>query len=255
MNIFVPLLLLYLPVTTRSFTPYQSAVKWTKGEHDNSLSILSSSTSLFAERQRPSNDDNSENNPLQQDIELQDALLEYSIDSFLRGDYDQPFVEDAAAPLPGLSPKETVEASLQALRKVDDPTPSHGAACFLRFVSPLRRGERWGMAASTSEWKELLRGSLTPTMLAQRLRSSQLFSCLLEWEAMHVVSTESAEDESVAICTVELDVDNEKDAIATNSTTAPNNINTTLQIKLRRVGGVWLIDSIERCQSSSDNQL
>ena len=60
------------------------------------------------------------------DPRYNEALLEYSIDSFLRGDYDGKFAKDAAGPLPGLSPGETVDAALRAFRQLDDPEPSHG---------------------------------------------------------------------------------------------------------------------------------
>ncbi|KAL3927965.1 MAG: hypothetical protein SGARI_005174 [Bacillariaceae sp.] len=141
-----------------------------------------------------------------------DALLEYSIDSFLRGDYDRPFQEDAAAPLPGLSPKDTVELSLGSLRKLNDPEPAHGAACFVRFCIPLGRGERWSPAVqdkadnepSDLAWKELLRGSLTPTMFARRISASEDFSMLVEWDTMTVQEGEVLE-ESVGFCNIKLD--------------------------------------------------
>merc|ERR1719158_1006098 len=104
--------------------------------------------------------------------------MEYSIDSFLRGDYDRNFADTAAAPLPNLSPSDTVDAALRSLRDLDEPEPSHGAAVFLRFCVQLGRGERWGVendnnnnnnnngkVNTNAAWKELLRGALTPTML------------------------------------------------------------------------------------------
>jgi len=152
-----------------------------------------------------------------------EALLQYSVDSFLSGQYDRPFKEDAPAPLPDLTPVETVDAALRALRELDvddhdlsddDDTdsPSHGAAVLLRFCAPLCRAERWGLSSagtvqsasalatddldgsdgdidmtSFDSWKELMRGSLTPHMLAKRLRSSQVFSGLLDWEHLDLV--------------------------------------------------------------------
>jgi hypothetical protein len=183
-----------------------------------------------------------------------DALLEYSIDSFLRGDYDRPFADDAVAPLPGLSPQETVEQALRALRQLDEPEPSHGAACFLRFCVPLRRGERW--SPGPSAWKELLRGSLTPTMLARRLRASREFCVLLDWDKMDVTQgavtgkDDFALEDSVAFVSAALyfGVGNVETNDNTNSeaTTPPE----LLQIKLSRVGGVWLIESIQRIPKS-----
>jgi hypothetical protein len=170
-----------------------------------------------------------------------DALLEYSIDSFLRGDYDQPFADDAAAPIPGLTPGATVEAALKSLRQLNDPEPSHGAAVLLRFCAPLSRGERWGGSESIDEWKELLRGALTPTMLARRMRASQQFSGLLDWNRLDV--TEGAYTgrkdlvglPSIAFVSAALYFDE-------------GNEPTLIQFKLRRIGGVWLIDSVTRTQ-------
>ena len=174
------------------------------------------------------------------DLMFTDALLQYSIDSFLSGQYDRPFKEDAPAPLPDLTAVETVDAALRALRKMDvvvspyggstgnrddddrglngdDDThsPSHGAAVLLRFCAPLSRAERWGLSSagtvarsvsdmttghsgrvggeiekpSSDSWKELMRGSLTPHMLAKRMRCSQAFSGLLDWEHLDVSSS------------------------------------------------------------------
>jgi hypothetical protein len=77
------------------------------------------------------------------------ALLDYSINSFLRGDYDHPFSDEEPAPLPGLTPGGTVDTALQSLRQLDEPEPSHGAAVLLRFCANLSRGERWGSTASS----------------------------------------------------------------------------------------------------------
>jgi hypothetical protein len=190
---------------------------------------------------RPDSNPHDDKDAQMSEIDLKDALLEYSIDSFLRGDYDRPFQDDAAAPLPGLSPQETVQLALRALRQIDDPETAHGAACFLRFCVPLRRGERWGISTEPTSmdaaWKELLRGSLTPTMFAQRLRASKDLSSLLEWDSMGVMNTEILE-ESVAFCTVEL-----QDASESPTT---NKSTISLQLKLRRVAGVWLIESMQQ---------
>ena len=116
-------------------------------------------------------------------------LLNFAIDLFLRGDYDHKFSDDSPAPHPGLTPQKTVEAALFALRDLDDPEPSHGAAVLMRFCVPLSRGERWGDSSSnrisrngtrppSASWKEVLRGAITATMLARRLRASE-FLCLL----------------------------------------------------------------------------
>jgi len=118
------------------------------------------------------------------DQEKRSLLEEASIDSFLRGEYDCPFSEDSPAPHPGFSPSQTIDAALRSLRALDDPYPSHGAAVFGGFVSPLLRSERWGTYTKQNDenysWKEVLRGALTPMMLAQRLRGSSDFSILLD---------------------------------------------------------------------------
>jgi hypothetical protein len=169
-----------------------------------------------------------------------EALLEYSIDSFLRGDYDQPFADDAAAPIPGLTPGVTVEAALKSLRQLDDPEPSHGAAVLLRFCAPLSRGERWGGSA-IEPWAELLRGALNPTMLARRLRAHQTFSGLLDWNRLDV--TEGAytgRKDLVGLPTVAF----VSAALYFEDGMEP----TLLQFKLRRIGGVWLIDLVRRTE-------
>lgn len=111
-------------------------------------------------------------------------LSDDAVDSFLAGDYAYPFSESAPAPHPLLSPGETVDLSLRALRELDEPYPSHGAAVFLRFcIPPLTRGEKLG---GDDPWKDILRSSLTAAMFARNLRASPLFSCLLDWNSLDV---------------------------------------------------------------------
>jgi hypothetical protein len=252
--------------------------------------------------------DNKNNDNINDD----DAFLEYSIDSFLRGDYysyyDRPntLEEDeegyAVAPLPGLSPSATVEQALQVLRKATTTTNDsscQAATCFLRFCVPLRRRERWSpplpstfsfsssptrnnntnknRKPNATVWKELLRGSLTPTMFLRRLRASPDLSILLDWNKLDVtegtiMSTgkeeDSALEDSVTVVNVAMYVDldgtgtgSDKnkalkkrriDSISTftvNGSSPPPATTTTtpemLQIQLNRVGGVWLIESIQ----------
>ena len=170
-----------------------------------------------------------------------DEFLDYSIDSFLRGDYDRPFADDAAAPLPGLTPRATVEQALRSFRALDDPEPSHGAAVLLRFCVPLSRGERWGGSPSSGrdQWKEILRGALTPTMLARRIRASDEFSGLLDWKKLDVTEGTCA---------------GKKDIVGLPSLAFVNAAlyfedgmePTLVQFTLRRLGGVWLIDTARR---------
>jgi hypothetical protein len=177
------------------------------------------------------------------------ALLDYSIDSFLRGDYDEPFSDDAPAPLPGLTPGGTVDAALRSLRQLDEPEPSHGAAVLLRFCASLSRGERWG-SASTSKtdddqqisWKELIRGALTPTMFAKRIRASEEFSMLLDWSKLDVTdgaAMSSVRDEVPSVAFVSA-------ALYFEDGMEP----ALIQFKLRRIGGVWLIDSARRSENN-----
>lgn len=159
---------------------------------------------------------------------------EYSIDSFLMGEYDRPFAEDAAAPHPGLNPRETVENALYALRNLDVPEVSHGAAVFLRFCAPLSRSDRWGGSVSgkRSEWKEMMRGALTPTMTSRRIRTSEQFSVLLDWERMDTTdgfSPEHRMGSTVAFVNCSLFFGTGDPVI--------------VQFSLLRINEVWLIDS------------
>ena len=161
--------------------------------------------------------------------------LESEIDSFLRGDYYHPFASDAPAPHPGLSPRATIEAVLMALHNLNKPAPSHGAAILQRFCAPLSRADKWGGAPVVDAWKQVLRGALTPTMLARRLRASA-FSVLLDWTSVDVTDGYSM---------------SEKDLIGVPSLAFVNaalffgdGVEPCLvQFTLRRFSGVWLIDT------------
>jgi hypothetical protein len=184
--------------------------------------------------------------------EEQQMLLDFSIDSFLRGDYDRPFGDDAPAPLPSFTPQTTVEAALQSLRKLHEPEPFHGAAVLQRFLVPLNRRERWGdssssrgardsedASAGSAAWKEILRGAITPAMLGRRLRASP-FCCLLDWERLDV---------SEGAYSVQRD-----DGIEMGLPSSVAFVNAALyfgdgiepilvQFQLRKIHSVWLIDS------------
>ncbi|CAB9517897.1 expressed unknown protein [Seminavis robusta] len=176
-------------------------------------------------------------------------LLDFSIDSFLRGEYDGEFADDAPAPHPGLKPQATVEAALQSLRKLDEPEKFHGAAILQRFLVPLTRFERWGDSSSSlssrdassgpSGWKEVLRGAITPAMLGRRLRASP-FSCLLDWERLDV--TEGAysmqRDDGIEIG-VPSTVAFVNAALYFGEGLEP----ILVQFQLRKIHGVWLIDT------------
>lgn len=181
----------------------------------------------------------------------EDRALDFAIDSFLRGEYDRPYADDAPAPHPGLTPQATVEAALESLRKLDDPEPSHGAAVLQRFLVPLSRRERWGDSKEkdntkepTYSWKEVLRGALTPTMLARRIRATQ-FSGLLDWERLDV--TEGAfsakRDDGIEIgFPSSLAFVNA--ALYFEEGVAP----VLVQFTLKNLHGVWLIDDAKLSQ-------
>ena len=161
---------------------------------------------------------------------------EYSIDSFLSGEYDRPFSEDAAAPHPELSPGETIEYALHALRDLDVPEVSHGAAVFSRFLAPMGRLERWGGSVSgkMSPWKEILRGSLTPTMLARRIRASEEFSVLLDWDTADVTEGLAVPEPNQVVGSTVAFVNA---ALFFRKGVEPSMV----QFTLWKVSGVWLI--------------
>jgi hypothetical protein len=199
---------------------------------------------------------NSDNNYDQEEMQsfLED-IEEYNIDSFLRGDYDRPFTEDAPAPHPGIvKPSEMLEAALKALRALDEPELNHGAAVFLRFCVPLSRNERWGggrslststtLSSSLSEWKEILRGALTPNMFARRIESSPVFSILLHWQRMSVVPVPTASTQrknttkfefgtSSALVHVQFFIHEDDDIHAQKA--------IMIQFDIQKYNGVWMI--------------
>lgn len=210
------------------------------------------------------NDDNNENDDMDgetpfessqagiflEEEQDEDEILGYAIDSFLRGDYNQQFADDAPSPHPGLSPGATVEAGLRSLRDLNSPQTSHGAAVLMRFCLPLTRSERWGDSSRIGRdpWKELLRGALTPSMLARRLRASE-FSGLLDWVKLDVTEGAAAYYSSSVepgLTTVRLP----SRAFVNAALFFGDGIEPSLiQFTLRRVGGgVWLIDTARRSQ-------
>jgi len=223
-----------------------------------------SSSSLPSEHIPGKNKSNRRNESNDNDEEL----LGYAVDSFLRGDYDREFAIDAPAPHPGLTPSTVVDSALRALRRLNDPEPSHGAAVMMRFCLPLSRGERWGDSSSSAatattsvtgtasrnqgkavdSWKEVLRGALTPSMFARRLRASE-FSGLLDWTILDVTegacgplpSDQSSSNAMVGDGGPSIAFVNA--ALYFGDGTEPMLIQFTL---FRRMGGVWLIDTARR---------
>jgi hypothetical protein len=203
------------------------------------------SHSICLSKGSKSNQQNDELDPLPSAPYSSERALDSAIDSFLRGEYDRPYAEDAMAPHPFLTPGTTVEAALRSLRKLDDPEPSHGAAVFLRFCAPLSRGERWGGGTTMDPWKNVLRGGLTPTMLARRLRASD-FSVLLDWNKLDVTDGYSLKKDLIGLPTVAF----VNAALYFGETEPGVGIGggsvVIVQFRLRRIGGVWLIESASR---------
>jgi hypothetical protein len=190
------------------------------------------------------------------DNDIIDEEYEYGIDSFLRGEYDRPFADDAAAPLPNHTPSEIVTIACKALRDLDIPTTDHGAAVFMRFCAPLSRGDRWGgnisglsvgtnvgtsvnggSSISSNSWKGIMRGSLTPTMFARRIRASEEFAVLLDWEMLDVTQgTKAVPNEMLGY---ESTVAFVNAALFFGDGTTPS----MCQFTLKMFSGVWLIDS------------
>jgi len=201
------------------------------------------------------------------------AVLGYAIDAFLRGEYDREYAEDAPAPHPGLTPCAAVDAALRSLRDLNDPNPSHGAAVFARFVLPLKRRERWGGGDSSSSsssrrmkdgssvedpFKEVLRGALTPSMLARRIRASTDFSGLLDWTALEV--TEGVDghadgsdsnptglfDDRPTVAYVNAILSFDSDDVRRGDERSRAVEPDIIQFTLKLFGGVWLIDTARK---------
>ena len=170
-------------------------------------------------------------------LEITDAAAyEASIDSFLEGDYSQPFADDAPAPHPGLTPSETLECALRSLRRMDEPYDSHGAAVFMRFCMPLTNSERWGLSSELDPWKTILRGALSPNMLARQLRASSAFATLLDWTRIDV-------SEGFAIPSERLELGVGTTLAFVNAALYfEEGEPSIIQFNLRKIGGAWLID-------------
>jgi hypothetical protein len=175
---------------------------------------------------------------------------ELIIDSFLRGEYDYEISDDAPCPHPDLTPANVVWKALRALRKLDDPTPSHGAAVFQRFLLPLSRRERWGdyHRGSAVEghdqddpWRmQVMRAALTPHLLARQIRSSRDFACLLDWSELDVTDGTYGIERDRFVGVPSLAFVNAALYFEPKGRVEP----ALVQFVLRRVaGGVWLIDT------------
>lgn len=179
--------------------------------------------------------------------EEEDAILDYAIDSFLRGDYNLKLDNtDDGQPLhppPGLGPGEVVSMAVRSLRGQNLPSQTHGAAVFLRFCLPLRRSERWGdqAASSVDPWKEVLRGGLTANTLIRRIRASD-FAGLLDWNRMDVTEGAFTSDQNLVGLP---SIAHVNAALFFEENSEP----CLFQFKLQRVGGgAWMIDTIRRSQ-------
>ena len=173
--------------------------------------------------------------------EITDAdAYEASIDSFLEGEYGQPFADDAPAPHPGLTPSETLECALRSLRRMDEPFDSHGAAVFMRFCMPLTNSERWGLSSELDPWKTIVRGALSPNMLARQLRASSSFASLLDWTRIDV-------SEGFAIPSERLELGVGTTLAFVNAALYfEEGEPSIIQFTLRKIGGAWLIDDAQQ---------
>jgi len=126
--------------------------------------------------------------------------------------------------------------------------------------SSIRRGSGGGSDSSTGEegtpknsgislWKEILRGALTPTMFARRIRASDEFSILLDWERLDV--TDGMAVNPAYYAGREWD-EGQRQLLGIGSTVAFVNAAmffgegvepSIVQFTLVRISGVWLIDT------------
>ena len=163
---------------------------------------------------------------------------EEKIDAFLRGEY---LVEETTAAMSGnapmpnsqLSPAETVTSALYAIRDLDFPQKSFGAAIFSNFLTPLSRSDRWGSKSnSITEWKQLLRKSLTPNMLASNIRNSDVYSILLNWQSIDVTQGVLEQGDNISFVSVCFYFEDEIEPMI-------------FQFTLRKIRNMWLIDSAD----------
>ncbi|CAM9571222.1 unnamed protein product [Phaeothamnion confervicola] len=160
------------------------------------------------------------------------SRLEAMIDQFLSGEY-KGFTEASPKPRYGQTPEDVVSAVLRALRDGDAPAPFHGAAVVQAFSVPVARRER--LRPSNDPWRELMRGALTPRLLARRLRESR-FRVLGEWDRFEVEEARPPRGGASAI-------DRQLRAVLTQD--GGNDRTVVLAVKLRKPGGLWLIDTVK----------
>ena len=119
---------------------------------------------------------------------------------------------------------------------MDEPFDSHGAAVFMRFCMPLTNSERWGLSSELDPWKTILRGALSPNMLARQLRASSSFASLLDWTRIDV-------SEGFAIPSERLELGVGTTLAFVNAALYfEEGEPSIIQFTLRKIGGAWLID-------------
>jgi len=117
-----------------------------------------------------------------------------------------------------------------------------------------------------STWKELLRGALTPTMLAKRLRASEEFSGLLDWTGLEITdhdddcggtarenggkrdTTTVYRNSNVACVDAALTFENNDEKTSERISVSPPEVYRFELAKM--LGGVWLIDSVQQQRST-----
>lgn len=118
---------------------------------------------------------------------------------------------------------------------MDEPYESHGAAVFMRFCVPLTNSERWGLSNDLDPWKIILRGALSPNMLARQLRASSSFASLLDWKRLDV-------SDGFAIPSDRLDLGVGTTLAFVNAAFFQEGEPAIIQFTLRKIGGAWMID-------------
>jgi hypothetical protein len=195
------------------------------------------------------------------------------IDMFLMGATMMAFDEKSEDGLSmmhaSLGPGETVDFALRCLRYPEDGSNNNVNSIFLQqFCVPLSRSERWGNGNNNNnnEWKEIIRGSLTPAMLTGRLLSSPNFSILLKWDRLDVTEglsiPNNTKNYSQYLCYNNNNENSNEDGNNNNYSSAVAFVSAAMfysadedsrttgppvmvQFTLKKLRGLWLIDKAD----------
>ena len=169
-----------------------------------------------------------------------ESPLDMKINEFLSGDGLVTLPDNSPSPK-NMGPGEIVETALNSLRNMSTPDDAVGSAIFLRFCAPLQRTEKWGtkFGGNTSEiWKEIIRGSITPSILYRRLLSSS-FSILFDWKSLSVTESYSYSSFGRQVNMASTTVAFVNVALFFEEGVEPKLIVFTL----KKIAGVWLIEN------------